>query len=278
RLTFSPEPSDDEASSLEAPSLSAELARWQFILGHLAFDKSCRERGNPQETEECHGAMTTVPWRTKEQHQSKVFVGSAPPLTNFNRVRQAFWLNANANLPPDGLLRHHFCQSFLRLRYIHFMTAQTSTKTLQAKQAHTKFATEQGPHHVRNINLVLNLETGLCSSQFHFRYDDFFETISLNKPDMMIPSNWQILAGLERPNQLPSVEQLLQVRNCASVSQGNNVTEKQPADDFSIIPEEFSMIDFGNGESPQLLLNKCQLRNLKESRFPQLLASVPVKD
>ena len=62
---------------------------------------------------------------------------------------------------------------------------------------------------------------------------------------MMIPSNWQILAGLERPNQLPSVEQLLQVCNHAPVPQGN-VTEKQPAHDFSIIPKEFSLIDYGN--------------------------------
>ncbi|KAL7489091.1 hypothetical protein ACHAW6_014689 [Cyclotella cf. meneghiniana] len=47
-----------------------------------------------------------------------------------------------------------------------------------------------------NINLVLNLDTGHCPPQFHCRYDDFFETINLNKPGMMTSSNWQILAGL----------------------------------------------------------------------------------
>jgi hypothetical protein len=50
--------------------------------------------------------------------------------------------------------------------------------------------------HVRNVNLVLNLDTGLVSPQFHCRYDDFFETISFNKPETMMSSNWQILAGL----------------------------------------------------------------------------------
>ncbi|KAL7483246.1 LOW QUALITY PROTEIN: hypothetical protein ACHAW6_008893 [Cyclotella cf. meneghiniana] len=32
------------------------------------------------------------------------------------------------------------------------------------------------PNHARNINLVLNLNMGLISLQFHCRFDDFFET------------------------------------------------------------------------------------------------------
>eukprot|EP00957_Ditylum_brightwellii_P057273 4340502-Ditylum_brightwellii.AAC.1 len=32
------------------------------------------------------------------------------------------------------------------------------------------------PRQARNINLVLNSETGLCSPQFHVKYDDFFES------------------------------------------------------------------------------------------------------
>ncbi|KAL7474573.1 hypothetical protein ACHAW6_000545 [Cyclotella cf. meneghiniana] len=118
-----------------------------------------------------------------------------------------------------------FIDHFSRFYYVHFMTVQTSAKTLQARQSYKK----------------------MQASEFHYRYDDFFETISLNKPDTMIPSKWQILAVWERPNQLPPVEQLLQVCNSAPVPQGN-INEKQPADDFSIIPEEFSLIDFGNGE------------------------------
>ncbi|KAL7477494.1 hypothetical protein ACHAW6_003302 [Cyclotella cf. meneghiniana] len=45
---------------------------------------------------------------------------------------------------------------------------------------------DPSPHHARNINLVLNLDAGHCSPQFHCRFDDFFETISLNKPETMM--------------------------------------------------------------------------------------------
>ncbi|KAL7481442.1 hypothetical protein ACHAW6_007123, partial [Cyclotella cf. meneghiniana] len=48
--------------------------------------------------------------------------------------------------------------------------------------------------------------TGLVSLQFHCRYDDFFETISFNKPETMMSSNWQILAGLVRPDKPPMVK------------------------------------------------------------------------
>jgi hypothetical protein len=33
------------------------------------------------------------------------------------------------------------------------------------------------PAHARNITLVLNLETGLASPQFHVKFDDLFETV-----------------------------------------------------------------------------------------------------
>ena len=86
-----------------------------------------------------------------------------------------------------------------------------SGKTLPKWSPRARLGVNLGPspHHARNVNLVLNIDTGLCSPQFHCRYDDFFETIDLNKPDTMTSSSWQILAGLERPDQLPSVEQLL---------------------------------------------------------------------
>ncbi|KAL7475510.1 hypothetical protein ACHAW6_001420, partial [Cyclotella cf. meneghiniana] len=66
------------------------------------------------------------------------------------------------------------------------------------------------PHHARNLNLMLNLISSLVSPQFHCQYNDFFETISLNKPETMMSSNWQILAGLERPDKTLTVKQVLQ--------------------------------------------------------------------
>ena len=51
------------------------------------------------------------------------------------------------------------------------------------------------PSHARNVNLVLNLQTGLCSPQFHCRFDDFFETVRHSTSAIVTSSNWQHLAG-----------------------------------------------------------------------------------
>ena len=77
-----------------------------------------------------------------------------------------------------------------------------SGKTLPKWSPRARLGLNLGPspNHARNVNLILNLDTGLFSPQFHCRYDDFFETTSLNKPDTMTSSNWQVLAGLERPD------------------------------------------------------------------------------
>ena len=55
----------------------------------------------------------------------------------------------------------------------------------------------QSPRHARNISLVLNLNTGLVSPQFHIKHDEFFETISRDFPTP--PAIWIRLAGLKRP-------------------------------------------------------------------------------
>ena len=50
------------------------------------------------------------------------------------------------------------------------------------------------PRHASNITLVLKLDTGLVSPQFHVLHDDFFETIR-DKNNLM-ESKWQQLSGL----------------------------------------------------------------------------------
>ncbi len=49
--------------------------------------------------------------------------------------------------------------------------------------------------HARNVYLVLNLSTGLVSSQYHCRFDDFFETTKYGAADVAVSSTWQQLAG-----------------------------------------------------------------------------------
>ena len=62
------------------------------------------------------------------------------------------------------------------------------------------------PSHARNVDLVLNLHTGCVSPQFHSRFDDFFETVKYDGPDVSVPSAWQQLSGLVTATQAPSLE------------------------------------------------------------------------
>jgi hypothetical protein len=52
------------------------------------------------------------------------------------------------------------------------------------------------PRHARNVSLVLNLNTGLVSPQFHVTHDDFFETTEDHCHQST--SAWQQLTGFTR--------------------------------------------------------------------------------
>jgi hypothetical protein len=52
------------------------------------------------------------------------------------------------------------------------------------------------PRHARNVSLVLSLDTGLVSPQFHVQHDDFFETVSPQAGNPAILSHWQKLSGI----------------------------------------------------------------------------------
>jgi len=54
------------------------------------------------------------------------------------------------------------------------------------------------PNHTRNVNRVLNLNTGLVSPQFHRRYNDFFETTKHSERDILTSSSWKQLAGFTK--------------------------------------------------------------------------------
>ena len=55
----------------------------------------------------------------------------------------------------------------------------------------------QSPRHASNVSLVLNLNTGLVSLQFHVKHDEFFETITKHVPSPQ--ALWIRLASLNRP-------------------------------------------------------------------------------
>ena len=54
------------------------------------------------------------------------------------------------------------------------------------------------PHHARFISLILNLNPGLVSPQFHIIHDDFFETARPGAIDEKSSSLWQRLSGFAK--------------------------------------------------------------------------------
>ncbi|KAL7476906.1 hypothetical protein ACHAW6_002742 [Cyclotella cf. meneghiniana] len=176
--------------------------------------------------------MTKVPWGQSQCNVFKAtYPGQCTSVDQFQSSQAGFVAQLKGKLTTR---RYYygtiFVDHFSRLRYVHFMTTQTSAETLQAKQAYKRFASERGirirHYHCNNGRFADNAFKQHAEQQQQTLTfccdDDFFEMIELNKPDTMMSSNWQILAGLERPDQLPSVKQLLQVCNRALVPQDNS--------------------------------------------------------
>lgn len=53
--------------------------------------------------------------------------------------------------------------------------------------------------HARNISLVLSLETGLVSPQFHIKVDSTFQTMRASFGNKQPPSLWQLKCGILKP-------------------------------------------------------------------------------
>ena len=52
------------------------------------------------------------------------------------------------------------------------------------------------PNHARSVALVLNLRTGHVSPQFHFKFDNFFETVQAKSTDLDTPDPaWKYFSG-----------------------------------------------------------------------------------
>ena len=54
------------------------------------------------------------------------------------------------------------------------------------------------PRHARTVGLILNLQTGLASPQFHVSFDEFFETVRPTSGNPGTISTWQEKAGLKK--------------------------------------------------------------------------------
>jgi len=59
--------------------------------------------------------------------------------------------------------------------------------------------------HALNVSLILNLQTGLVSPQYHGQYDDSFETTTGTQARSIPTSQWQYKAGLT--NEKPELDE-----------------------------------------------------------------------
>jgi hypothetical protein len=75
------------------------------------------------------------------------------------------------------------------------------------------------PRQTRNVSLVLSLDTGLVSPQFHVQHDDFFEIVSPKAVNPAILSHWQKLSGIRLDGKAEKVN--------SKVSRGNKPTSKE---------------------------------------------------
>jgi hypothetical protein len=117
----------------------------------------------------------------------------------------------------------------------------------------------------RNVNLVLNLNTGLVSPQFHCRYDDFFETTRYSERDVITSANWKQLAGFVKYDGTPSLQDRMSSRDSSVVTVGTNTRFSNDApietphdfpiatDDYDIAPDPEEIMQVPEGVIDQEL-------------------------
>ena len=81
------------------------------------------------------------------------------------------------------------------------------------------------PNPTWKVNLVLNLNTGLVSPQFHCRYDDFFKTTRHLERDIVTSANWKQLAGFIKYDGTPTVQERLSSADQNVIPVGTNLPD-----------------------------------------------------
>jgi hypothetical protein len=98
------------------------------------------------------------------------------------------------------------------------------------------------PRHARSVSMVLNLNTGLVSPQFHVKHDEFFETINDNNRHQR--AAWLLLANLVRPRSIrtPIADPVPHIPNATPLppSQREIPNIQPPQPDQAVIPPELT--------------------------------------
>lgn len=61
--------------------------------------------------------------------------------------------------------------------------------------------------------------TGLVSPQYNCRFDDFFDTIQHNRPDVVMSATWKQMAGLHRVDGTPTASEPSETTSDAIIPQ-----------------------------------------------------------
>jgi hypothetical protein len=104
-----------------------------------------------------------------------------------------------ANLGMRPLLRrfHHFgCPVYVLANDL-----QTGKKGRKWQdRAQVGIYLGHSPQHARSVSLVLSLQTGLVSPQYHCSFDDMFETTRASVTRLIPASEWQVKAHFKAPS------------------------------------------------------------------------------
>jgi hypothetical protein len=163
-LIFDPSPpiAEDEDVLLAAADDQAELMQWHYRVGHLSFQKLKQLALNgkipkklsklkPPKCAGClFGAMTKLPWRSKESTLShEIFVatklGEIVSVDQMESTEVGFFTQLKGFLTKK---RYRYCtvlvDHFSRLCFVHLQIDNSAAETMLAKQAFEKFAVEHG--------------------------------------------------------------------------------------------------------------------------------------
>jgi hypothetical protein len=125
-------------------------------------------------------------------------------------LRSTAHLHNSLSVLEDGTLRLELFSSIpvhSNMKHMHTFgcpvlalhKALASGNQLPCWSPHARLELNLGPSpmHTRNLYLVLNLETGFVSPQYHCHFDDFFKTMCHGAPDVSGTICWQQLANLD---------------------------------------------------------------------------------
>ena len=168
-LTFDPRSSDSYGQSHEHQALDgqAELLRWHYRLGHLAFSKLKQlalageipkhlAKVTPPACAGClYGTMTKIPWRSKiskkdQDNKSEVFEAVVPgqcvSVDQMVSTQLGFFAQMKGRLTKKRYKGATiFIDHFSRVRFTFLMTTDlTSEETVEAKEAFERWSEQHG--------------------------------------------------------------------------------------------------------------------------------------